>query len=182
MKADEKAPARLLAWLDALDAWAAGLDADALATELSDGRPASALVRRIGERRTQAVRLGADLAERAEVGLWQDVHALAHVLPGVPLPRTATAGAVRSTLRRLAEAHPGHLVEVRVPPFGAVQIGRPGVNSVHRRGTPPNVVETDAVTWLTMVAGDLTWADALAAHRVSASGAHAQLDDVVPLA
>jgi len=98
-----------------------------------------------------------------------------------PVGRSALAGAVRRSLRVLEERHPGHLVEVRVPPFAAVQIGIPGVNSVHRRGTPPNVVETDAATWLLLASGDLTWADALAAHRVSASGAHAQLDDLLPL-
>ncbi len=96
--------------------------------------------------------------------------------------RAQQAAAVRTSLARLAALHPGRLVEVRVPPWGAVQIGRPGVASVHRRGTPPNVVECDALTWLALADGSLTWADAVAQHRVSASGNHAQLGDVLPLA
>ena len=92
------------------------------------------------------------------------------------------AAAVRPTLALLAARHPGRLVEVRVPPWGAVQIGVPGVASVHRRGTPPNVVECDPATWLALADGSLAWTDAVSAHRVSASGAHAELGDVLPLA
>jgi Bacterial SCP ortholog len=80
-------------------------------------------------------------------------------------PRPALAAAVRSSLRTIEHAAPGHSVEVRVPPFGAVQcIEGPR----HTRGTPPNVVETDAATWLALALGLLTW-DA-AADRVSVSG------------
>ena len=80
-------------------------------------------------------------------------------------PRPALAAAVRASLRTLEHTAPGHSVEVRVPPFGAVQcIEGPR----HTRGTPPNVVETDAATWLALALGLLTW-DA-AADRVSASG------------
>ena len=59
--------------------------------------------------------------------------------------RDAKACAVRYSLQVLAELHPGQAVEVRVPPFGAVQIG---AGTVHRRGTPPSVVEMDTDTWL----------------------------------
>lgn len=97
---------------------------------------------------------------------------------GTAVARSDVAAAVRATLARLAALHPGHLVEVRVPPWGAVQVGVPGVASVHRRGTPPNVVETDPTTWLLLASGRLAWADAVAAHRVSASGAHADLTAV----
>ena len=80
-------------------------------------------------------------------------------------PRPRLAAAVRSSLRTLEHTAPGHSVEVRVPPFGAVQcIEGPR----HTRGTPPNVVETDAATWLGLALGLLSW-DA-AAERVSASG------------
>lgn len=89
--------------------------------------------------------------------------------------RAQLAAAVRTSLKQLASQHPGRLVEVRVPPFAAVQIGVPGVASVHTRGTPPNVVETDAETWLALASGELSWADAVATHRVSASGIHADL-------
>lgn len=102
---------------------------------------------------------------------------------GRDVPRADVAGAVRATLAALAERHPGRLVEVRVPPWGAVQVGAEGVAGVHRRGTPPNVVETDPTTWLLLAGGRLAWADALASHRVNASGVHADLTAVlrVPL-
>ena len=92
--------------------------------------------------------------------------------------RTATAEAVRTSLRWLAQRHPGKAVEIRVPPFAAVQaIG--GLS--HTRGTPPNVVETDATTWLGLVTGATRWADALADGRVTASGTRADLAELLPL-
>ncbi|WP_040634485.1 sterol carrier family protein [Mobilicoccus pelagius] len=93
-------------------------------------------------------------------------------------PRTVRATAVRYSLEELAERSPGHSVEVRVPPFGAVQcIEGPR----HRRGTPPAVVETDVDTWLRLVVGELTWAEALAGGTVRASGERAALDTRLPL-
>src|SRR6478735_8908552 len=59
--------------------------------------------------------------------------------------RTDLAMSVRYLLQLLAEKSPGHSVEVRVPPFGAVQVVE---GPRHTRGTPPNVVETDAATWI----------------------------------
>jgi len=86
--------------------------------------------------------------------------------------------AVRFTLEELAETVPGGAVEVRVPPDGAVQaVPGPG----HTRGTPPNVVETDPVTWLELVTGRLPWVDAVAAGRVSASGQRADLSPWLPV-
>src|SRR3954463_1379290 len=85
---------------------------------------------------------------------------------------------VRLTLRWFATVHPGNSVEVRVPPYAAVQaIEGPR----HTRGTPPNVVETDAETWLELVDGRLPFADGLDAGRVRASGTRADLADVLPL-
>lgn len=92
--------------------------------------------------------------------------------------RTTTATAVRSTLEDLALRAPGHTVEVRVAPFGVVQCV-PGPR--HTRGTPPNVVEADAATWLALAAGDLAWSDALAQGRVRASGQRADLSPWLPL-
>jgi hypothetical protein len=92
--------------------------------------------------------------------------------------RDTVATAVRYLLQLLADLAPGNSVEVRVPPFGAVQcIEGPG----HTRGTPPNVIETDALTWLEIATGAVQWADALAAGRVSASGARADLSAHLPL-
>jgi len=92
----------------------------------------------------------------------------------------ALAARVRTAARELAKRRPGHAVELRVPPYTAVQLGAEGAG-VHRRGTPPAVVEMDAATFLALVDGDLTWADARATHRVAASGAHADLADLFPL-
>lgn len=90
-------------------------------------------------------------------------------------PDRQAAARVRATLTDFASRHPGRLIEVRVPPWAAVQVGVPGVTSQHRRGTPPNVVEMDADTWLALVDGSLTWGTATATHRVNASGIHADL-------
>jgi hypothetical protein len=79
----------------------------------------------------------------------------------------------------LEERAPGHSVEVRVPPYAAVQV-IPGVR--HTRGTPPAVVETDAETWLPLATGELSWAEAEASGRVRASGERADLTPYLPLA
>ncbi|MGY2064331.1 sterol carrier family protein [Blastococcus sp. SYSU DS0619] len=93
-------------------------------------------------------------------------------------PRSVVGAAVKTSARWLAQQVPGRSVEVRVPPHVAVQcIEGPR----HTRGTPPNVVETDAATWLRLVSGRTTWADAVAAGKVTASGNRADLSDHLPL-
>ncbi|MEH0935713.1 sterol carrier family protein [Micromonospora psammae] len=86
--------------------------------------------------------------------------------------------AVRTLLTALAERAPGRSVEVRVPPYGAVQCV-PGPR--HTRGTPPNVVETDPATWLELATGRLRWADAVTEGRVRVSGNRADLSAHLPL-
>lgn len=86
--------------------------------------------------------------------------------------------AVRYTLEELAAAVPGRAVEVRVPPYGAAQCV-PGPR--HSRGTPPNVVETDPVTWLALAAGRLGWAEAVGDGRVQASGPRSDLSPYLPV-
>ena len=101
--------------------------------------------------------------------------AVAAVIPWLdghePEPsRVELAAAVRLSLRTLAQSAPGSSVEVRVPPFAVVQcVAGPR----HTRGTPPNVVQTDASTWLRLATGRLTWADAVASGRLTASGTRA---------
>jgi len=95
------------------------------------------------------------------------------------VPRPVVAMAVRYALEELATQHPGRSVEVRVPPFGAVQCIE---GPAHKRGTPPNVFETDAATWLRLATGGLAWRDALDAGTVRASGLRADLSGVLPLA
>jgi hypothetical protein len=93
--------------------------------------------------------------------------------------RTTVGTAVRFTLEELAARAPGSSVEVRVPPFGVTQCVE---GPRHTRGTPPNVVETDAGTWLALATGVLAWADAERAGRLLASGERADLSPWLPLA
>ncbi|MCW2703740.1 MAG: uncharacterized protein JWQ37_1735 [Blastococcus sp.] len=93
-------------------------------------------------------------------------------------PRVVVGAAVKTAARWLAQQVPGRSVELRVPPHVAVQcIDGPR----HTRGTPPNVVETDAATWLRLASGQLSWADAVAAGKVVASGNRADLGPHLPL-
>ena len=81
-------------------------------------------------------------------------------------------------LAALADRAPGASVEVRVPPYAAVQV----ISGVrHTRGTPPAVVELDADTWIALATGALTWADAEQSGRVRASGERADLSAYLPL-
>ncbi|HZN20031.1 MAG TPA: sterol carrier family protein [Micromonosporaceae bacterium] len=87
--------------------------------------------------------------------------------------------ATRTLLAELARRAPGRSVEVRVPPYGAIQcVGGPR----HARGTPPNVVEADPVTWVRVAAGRMPWADAVGSGLLRASGARADLSPYLPLA
>ena len=95
-----------------------------------------------------------------------------------PPPRTVLATAVRYSLEELTARAPGNSVEVRVPPFGVTQCVE---GPRHTRGTPPNVIECDAATWLAMVTGRIDWADAVAAGKVAASGLRADLSALLPL-
>ena len=94
-------------------------------------------------------------------------------------PPATVATAVRFSLEELASRAPGRTLEVRVPPYGAVQCVE---GPRHTRGTPPNVIETDARTWLDLVTGQADWASALAGGTVSASGQRASLAGYLPLA
>jgi uncharacterized SCP-like protein len=85
---------------------------------------------------------------------------------------------VKHFLAVLTERAPGASVEVRVPPYAAVQAVA-GVR--HTRGTPPAVVEVDADTWIALATGALTWVDAENDGRVRASGERADLSPMLPL-
>ena len=92
--------------------------------------------------------------------------------------RPVLAPAVRHTLELFAEEHPGGAVELRVPPYAAVQAI---AGTRHTRGTPPAVVETDAATWLALVTGEESWEGAVAAGRITASGERSDLSALLPL-
>lgn len=85
---------------------------------------------------------------------------------------------VKHYLAVLEAKAPGHSVEVRVPPYAAVQV-IPGVR--HTRGTPPAVIETDAATWIALATGALAWSTAVAEARVIASGERTDLTALLPL-
>ena len=93
--------------------------------------------------------------------------------------RAVEKAAVKGSLAVLVERAPGRSVEVRIPPYAAVQVI---AGTTHRRGTPSAVVEMDARTWLELAAGLRSWADAVAAGSVRASGARSDLGAWFPLA
>lgn len=96
----------------------------------------------------------------------------------VPIDRDALATTARTLAEVLAALAPGRSVEVRVPPFVAVQaVAGPR----HTRGTPPNVIETDPLTWVRVAAGRLRFADAVASGKINASGQRADLTPYLPL-
>ncbi len=104
------------------------------------------------------------------------------VLDAAALAAAREADDVRALVKHylavLETRAPGHAVEVRVPPFAAVQVIE-GVR--HTRGTPPAVIETDADTWLSVATGEVAWVDALASGRVRASGERTDLSSYLPL-
>lgn len=121
---------------------------------------------------------------RAALAAWQAANpgltgsGQADTPAAAPLPRTTLATAVRYSLEEVTARAPGNSVEVRVPPYGVTQCVE---GPRHTRGTPPNVIECDAGTWLEMVSGRLGWAEAVDAGRVAASGLRADLSGLLPL-
>jgi hypothetical protein len=93
--------------------------------------------------------------------------------------RTDLALAVRWLLQRLDRSAPGNTVEVRVPPFGAIQFVE---GPRHTRGTPPNVVEMDALTFVALTTGTLDWATGVSSGVIHASGIRSDISAFVPLA
>jgi len=97
---------------------------------------------------------------------------------GLEPARELLRDAVRALLSELSARAPGRSVEVRVPPYGAIQcVAGPR----HTRGNPPNVIETDPLTWLLLATGRLDWAQAREQGRVSASGIRTDISDLLPL-
>ncbi len=104
--------------------------------------------------------------------------ALARVLDAATLESDDLRDAVRFLLEELAAQAPGRSVEVRVPPYGAVQCVE---GPRHTRGTPANVIELDSMTWVALATGGSTWSAAVAEGRVAASGERADLSTYLPL-
>ena len=85
---------------------------------------------------------------------------------------------MKATLAELVKRAPGRAIEVRIPPYAAVQCGE---GPTHTRGTPANVIEIDADTWLALANGELKWNDAVDSGKVSATGARADLSEYLPI-
>lgn len=93
-------------------------------------------------------------------------------------PPEALRGLTKHFLAVLSNRAPGKSVEVRVPPYAAVQCVE---GARHTRGTPPATVETDALTWIELATGELGWSTAVEQGRVVASGERSDLGTLLPL-
>lgn len=160
-------PEQVLALLD---------QADAALADLAPGLPDELVVRA----NRGPLRIGDYLATRVNelVVHAGDLSRSVPELPPVPVERRALAVACRMLATVLADRNPGHSVEVRVPPFAAVQVIE---GPRHTRGTPANVVETEPATWVLIATGRLPYGDAVAAGLVKASGLRADLGPYLPL-
>lgn len=125
--------------------------------------------------RTESYRPGVSPAHNKSESVTRALDALDR---GDEPDRATLRDAVRTLLTELVRVAPGRSVEVRIPPFGAVQCV-PGPR--HTRGTPPNVVETDPMTWLLVATGRLAYADAVASGKVHASGIRTDLSAYLPV-
>jgi uncharacterized protein (TIGR03083 family) len=150
-------------------------DVESTLRELLDAHPGTRLLR------TNAGAMSLDdyLVTRA-VELVVHTDDLNAAVPGLEVPndRQALAAATRLLADALAVKSPGGSTEVRVPPFAVVQCVE---GPRHTRGTPPNVVETDPLTWIRLATGRLAWADALEEAKVSASGERADIGGLLPV-
>lgn len=153
----EQARADLLAALDAVTA-----DNPTLLGRRGPLRLADLMVTRINELVTHSLDLSASVPDLAPV----------------EIDRAALGIACRMLTGILAERVPGHTVELRVPPYAAVQCvaGPP-----HTRGTPPNVVEVDAMTWVELATGRRSWNDAFSVGAIRASGERSDLSEHLPV-
>lgn len=125
-----------------------------------------------------------DFTQTRLVELVVHIDDLNRSLPGrAPLvpDRAALATTSRTLAAILAGQHPGRSVEVRIPPYAAVQCGLGDPGPTHTRGTPPNVIETDPTTFLRLATGRTTWAEAHDSGLIHASGLRADLSAVLPL-
>ncbi|WP_326671270.1 maleylpyruvate isomerase family mycothiol-dependent enzyme [Streptomyces sp. NBC_01257] len=156
-------------------------DPDALYAEVADRF--EALVQAASEDRLLATRVG--VMRLGDFLVTRTVELVVHTYDlneaaglDIPYDRQALAACTRLLADALAEKAPGGSVEVRVPPFAVVQCVE---GPRHTRGTPPNVVETDPLTWIRLATGRTSWARELDAAKVGASGERADLAALLPL-
>ncbi|MDT9691805.1 sterol carrier family protein [Streptomyces sp. P9(2023)] len=181
----------LLDWPSATATAAARIDADTRALDTADlpglyertaalyeERVSGASDERLVPTRFGAMRLADFLVTRTVelVVHTDDLNAATGL--DIPYDRQALAACTRLLADALAVKAPGGAVEVRIPPFAVVQCVE---GPRHTRGTPPNVVETDPLTWIRLATGRTGWAEELDAARVGASGERADLTALLPL-
>ncbi|MBT2674222.1 maleylpyruvate isomerase family mycothiol-dependent enzyme [Streptomyces sp. ISL-14] len=167
---------------DTSDLAAASPDLDALYARTEERltqRLADAPGDRLLAARTGAMTLADYLVTRT-VELVVHTDDLNAAVPGLDIPydRQALAACTRLLADALAARAPGGSTEVRIPPYAVVQCVE---GPRHTRGTPPNVVETDPLTWIRLATGRVAWQDAVAEAQVSASGERADLGGLLPL-
>ena len=79
---------------------------------------------------------------------------------------------VKKILKIVEQIAPGKLVELRIPPYSAIQCVAGGT---HRRGTPPNVVEMAGETLINLVDDPAKWENFCNQGLISASGTSSDL-------
>ncbi len=82
---------------------------------------------------------------------------------------------VKAILSIVSELAPGHAVELRIPPYAAIQCVE---GPKHTRGTPPNVVEMNAKTLFALTNGEMKWSDAVENGAIHASGERSNLESL----
>ena len=82
---------------------------------------------------------------------------------------------VKEILDLIKDISPGKSVELRVPPYGAIQCAA-GTN--HRRGTPPNTVEMSGQTLVRLINEPALWGTFCKSGEVRASGLLSDLSKV----
>ena len=83
---------------------------------------------------------------------------------------------VKEVLAKISKLAPGHAVELRIPPYSAIQCVE---GPKHRRGTPPNVVEMSAEVLFEISSVHINWPDPLSEGRNSPSGERSDLSALV---
>lgn len=170
-------PTGVRAWADAIPALAEQMDAAAKGERLSlRDIDVSEALSHDGDSLVQQLTGTHTLRDAT---LFRLVEAVVHGLDaGIAPDKKALKLVTKEIAGVLADKHPGKSVEVRVPPYSAVQCLE---GPRHTRGTPPNVVETDPITFLRLAAGRERWADTVADGRVRASGERSDLSGLLPL-
>lgn len=146
----------------------------AVAVAEAEAAMAAADPRRLVVARLGALPLADFLVTRAIEGVVHGLDLARALGREIPPDPEALRTTVKALTGLMAHRHPGRSVELRVPPYAAVQCVE---GPRHTRGTPPNVVETDPVTWILLATGRETWPHP----AVHASGERSDLSPYLPL-